>query len=148
MSLETKVRPTLTIGDLQIIAVCVEREIRARVSDGKTSSVYIAHLMEIKKYAESFNPASRSTAAMMLAEALGNTNDGASTEVQQVEAYAIAQQSPLDTDLTDGQKYDLLLLRKENERSDAENKWMLNTGTMVKIQRACAIKSPVNESDI
>lgn len=139
MSLETKVRPTFTIGDLQIIAICVEREIRAKVGDGKTSSVYIAHLMEIKKYAESFNPASRSTAAMMLQEALGN-NAVDTNETNALESYAIAQESPLDTELSDGQKYDLLMLRKENERTDAENKWMLNTGTMVKIQRASGMQ--------
>lgn len=147
MSLETKVRPTFTIGDLQIIAICVEREIRAKVSDGKTSSVYIAHLMEIKKYAESFNPASRSTAAMMLQEALGNSVD-TSNESHQLESYAIAQESPLDTQLTDGQKYDLLMLRKESERSAEENKWMLNTGTMVRIQRLSGANIQVNSGDL
>lgn len=145
MSLETKVRPTFTIGDLQIIAICVEREIRSKVGDGKTSSVYIAHLMEIKKYAESFNPASRSTAAMMLQEALGNSTE-LSNETNVLENYAIAQESPLDTELSDGQKYDLLMLRKENERTEAENKWMLNTGTMVKIQRASGMQ--VNTGDL
>lgn len=149
MSLDTKVRPTFTIGDLQIIAIALEREIKARINSGDTNNNFIVHLLELKKYAESFNSVNQSSAASLLAQMVGTTVETVNESIKQtqIESYAISQVSPLDApNLTDEQKFDLLSLKKESQRSQAENEWFLNVGTIIKIQRMS--KSPINSGDL
>jgi hypothetical protein len=148
MSLETKVRPTFTIGDLQIIAIALDREIKSRILSGDTSNNFVVHLMDLKKYCEGFNPSNQTSAATMLQQMLGATVEETSqqTKVASLDSYATAQVSPIESNLTDSQIYDLLKLRKDSERTEAENNWMLNKGTMVMIQRGANTK--LNAGDI
>jgi hypothetical protein len=114
-------------------------------------------LMEVKKYFETFKPVNVQSSALTEFMAkygtLPQTNGeslASNIELSLPEASAatnLESVSPLDmADLTNEQKYDMIKLRKEVTYTEAENAFMLNTGTMIMMQRA-RIK-PVKAEDL
>lgn len=154
-----KLRPSMSPRQVELIADCLNFRIQELVKAGRSSSPVVLELIELKTYCESLQPKETSAQVLLkqyqalygnLSEEWPVVND---VQVPIITGSIITESSvsPLDQPgLTQEQILDLLELRSSDERSDAENVWYLNVGTMVKLKRASAVaaKSDINEGDL
>lgn len=160
MSNTTKVRPTLTVTDCQLMAAALGKEVERRIADGQLSSPVVLKLMKLKDYMLSFQSDADKIELEVqrrLAElGMANTNAPVSTTstivqvapvTDAIDAAIEANKSPLDRpDLSDDDKYDLLKLRNEKDLSEKEKVWLLNVGTLIMIRRQT--KNQIKEEDL
>lgn len=156
---EPKLRPSNSWSELELMCKAADHYIQHCISTQQVT-LETLKLAEVKQYFESFKPAQPVDSA--LAQLLKNYNAAPVDTTQSVVATessaevstatitigeVIQSVSPLDMpDLTNEQKYDMIKLRPESSYTDAENAFILNTGTMIMMKRA-SIK-PVNAGDL
>lgn len=154
MAIQPKLRPSMSVRDIVIIVECLNYRVEELVKAGQTNNPIILDILRLKVYCDSLLP-KVDEAATLLAKYLeqnqhlvtGATDTGIPVKQDSIIQAAIT--SPLDNpDLTDDQKLDLLELRSDNERTEAENVWYLNVGTMIKMRRQFGAKTPVDTNDL
>lgn len=153
MATQPKLRPSMSVRDLLIIVECLDFRVEELVKAGQTSNPIILEILKLKVYCDSILP-KVNEAAELLAKYMAQNQHivpgvtDVSVKEQHSAIIKAAVTSPLDNpDLTDEQKLDLLELRQDNERTEAENIWYLNVGTLIKMKRQFG-KSPVSSSDL
>ena len=154
MALPTKVRPTFTLQELALLVRGVEELMDKHIRAGDFSNPILLRMMKLKTYCDSFQAVERDTSdAALLAKYIASQGiavgkaaiEGTVTGVgQELETPIVVAQE----DLTDDQRYDLLSLRDSSERTEEENIWYLNVGTMVAMRRMAKSKVPVKASDL
>lgn len=148
----TKVRPTFTIPEMRLLAMGQQEIIDKHIRAGEYNSPVLLAAFKLKAYCEEFQPApEKESANAQLAAYIAQARANGLAPVQETglaaHTAAVATISPLDDpNLTEDQKFDLLNLRDSTIRTENENIWMLNRGTMIMIQRAN--KKPVNPADL
>lgn len=164
MTRDIKHRPTFTTNELKLLASCLTDRLSKHIQAGDFNNPILLTVHKLKEYCESFvnTPVRASTDAERLAMYLqthaivapstntgvDTTNTGANPNPVAVAALTNSIPNAVlnNPDLTDEQKFDLLNLRDSTQRTEEENIFMLNTGTMIMLKRAS--NKPVNPSDL
>lgn len=174
MSQSPKVRPTLSLRDLAIIANTLDAKIRADIDSGNPNHSLALDMMRIKQYLDTFQPKTNNAeallAAYLKASHAAQTGQAPSSQsatidpmileaaVNQIsdnvpvmtteEILTAPSTSPIDNPaLTDDQRYDLLALVPDKKRTPAETKWFLEKGTLILFRRN-GINGLVSEGDL
>jgi hypothetical protein len=149
MAIEPKVRPSMSIQDLQVITQALEFKISAHIKAGDYNNPAVLRMSRIKAYCEGFCTAGE-TPEQLVARYLAQQNI---TNISPMVAKTLTNDIEISdatgvqqTDLTDEQKYDLLKLRPASTYTDEENAFFLNTGTMIEIKRMS--NKPVSDKDL
>ena len=154
MASEPKLRPSMSVRQLTLISESIDFRVTELVKAGQTNNPILLELLQLKTYCDSLQP-KQTNAQALLAQYLQqnsqcNSVTAHSAQAAQPASVAIIESStisPLDQpDLTDEQRLDLLELRKDSERTERENIWYLNVGTLIKMQRMQ--RKPVTTNDL
>lgn len=172
MQREHKVRPTLTLRQCTLIAASIEAKLKEAVTAGQVNSPVLVELAKLKEYINSFQSQEDRIEALVQArlEALSQiraTGNNAKVDPELFNPAAIKQElsgvdmlekeltqsslSPIEQPgLTEDEIYDLLSMREDKYRTEAENAWYLQHGFNVKLRRAGLVSKsgPVNASDL
>lgn len=147
-----KLRPSMTIRDLQLISECLDYRVTSLIQANQAGNPVLLELIKLKQYCESLQP-KQSTAEVLLARYMMENNlkpsatIGVETSTQDlIQASTL---SPIhNPDLTDDQRYDLLALRGADERTAEETEWFLSKGTMILFKRNGIKAGNVTEDDL
>lgn len=159
MATMPKLRPSVTVRDMQLISECLDFRINSLVKGQQAGNPVLLELVKLRHYCEGFIP-KQSAAELMLArllaeqgmsnsELIPTSEDSPLPSEQYSGIISNSEQSVLDNpNLTDDQRYDLLALRGPKNRTEAEAKWFLETGTLILFKRNGIKTSTVNEGDL
>jgi hypothetical protein len=158
MAITPKIRPSVTLREVQLVIDAVDTRILSLIGGGNINTPVLLELSKLKTYFESLQPKDNEAERMLaayLAASGTQVNQEALTLAMATKSPQVSDSieatktvSPIDMpELTDDQRYDLLALRTEKQRTPDENKWFLNVGTFIRMKRA-GINTGVSEGDL
>lgn len=146
-----KVRPTFTIAELRLLGKGMEELIAKHIKAGDFNNPILLTMYTLKQYCEDFQaPTAKQSDSEKLAAYIAQQTSGAAAIIPGtaiIQDTNAAYASPVtNPELTEDQIFDLLNLRDSTQRTEDENIWMLNVGTMIMLRRAG--NKPVNTTDL
>lgn len=143
---EPKLRPSITWSDIQLTIEALDFTIRSAVQ-AKQVTLKTAKQATVKAYLESLKPAAYTAnqdadPMAALIAAYGSMPDMPSMQTTVSEELETRQAEQL----TDDQRYDMLVLRDSSSYTKEEEEFMCNIGTPIMIKRA--MKQRVKTEDL
>lgn len=134
---EPKLRPSLAVSDMLLLSKVLHEDITTRIKAGNTSAETL-NVARLKDYIDSFKPAQIDNMALLskYMQAPDGTTSGGSVAELQTSMESTQHASCLDNpELTDEQRYDMLVLRGESTFTEREKEFYNINGFQIKMMR-------------